>query len=131
MAAPGRYIGTSHRGMRTLGDVTGRRALCYTSADCLATDVRRWACRRGPSGHSQNAATGAVRYAEGLVDCMQFEECVYTYDDAEQWGDQVECNRIMCLPTLQSARDRRVVTMDGWQSHPLLGGLATTSPISI
>ena len=34
-------------------------------------------------------------------------------------------------PTLVSARDRRVVTMDGWQSHPLLGGLAGTSPISI
>jgi hypothetical protein len=41
------------------------------------------------------------------------------------------CNRIMCLPTLQSARDRRVVTMDGEQSHPLQGGLANESPIPI
>ena len=37
----------------------------------------------------------------------------------------------MCLPTLQSARDRRVVTVNGEQSHPLQGGLANESPIPI
>jgi hypothetical protein len=45
-------------GNANAGDVTGRRALCYTSAACLATDVRRGACYRGPSGHSQNTAIG-------------------------------------------------------------------------